>query len=167
MSCTAVTAAARGLVFTQSLLFLMAVSSDESGTHEGVRQELASAYPILSSLSFKLTKRKKSTDILNLEEKYIFTNPTYAALFSHYRPRNKRWANIGMWVTCCAQREMSGRRKATKSARVIIIFIILVGEMTEASESSISFSAQRGFKLDIPDRNSYIMSHVYIKHGFT
>lgn len=57
MSYTAVLATARGLIFTQSLLFLMAVSSDESGTHEGVRQELAVAYPILSSLSFKLKKR--------------------------------------------------------------------------------------------------------------
>lgn len=38
--------------------------------------------------------------------------------------------------------------------------------MTAASESSISFSAQRGFKVDILDRNSYIMSRVYIKHGF-
>lgn len=61
---------------------------------------------------------------------------------------------------------MTGRRKATKSTCVIIIFIILVGEMAEASESSISFSAQQGFKLDIPDRKSYIMPHVYIKHGF-
>lgn len=54
-----------------------------------------------------------------------------------------------------------------QNPHVIIIFIILVSEMTKASESSISFSAQQGFKLDIPDRNSYIMSHVYIKHGFT
>ena len=38
--------------------------------------------------------------------------------------------------------------------------------MTEASESSISFSAQQGFKVEILDRNSYIMPHVYIKHGF-
>lgn len=97
----------------------------------------------------------------------MFTNSTYALLFRHYHPQNKRWANISFWVTCCAQREMSGQRKATKSTCVIIIFIILVGKMTEASESSISFSAQQGFKLDIPDRNSYIMSHVYIKHGFT
>ena len=62
---------------------------------------------------------------------------------------------------------MTGQSEATKSTCVIIIFIILVGEMTEASESSISFSAQRGFKLDILDRNAQIMSHVYIKHGFT
>lgn len=38
--------------------------------------------------------------------------------------------------------------------------------MTEASESSISFSAQQGLKVEILDRNSYIMPHVYIKHGF-
>lgn len=88
-------------------------------------------------------------------------------LFSHYQSQNKRWANIRFWVTCCAQREMAGQQKATKSACIIIIFIILVGKMTEPSESSISCSAQQGFKLDILDRNSYIMSHVYIKHGFT
>lgn len=39
--------------------------------------------------------------------------------------------------------------------------------MTDASESSISLNAQQGFKLNILDRNSYIMSQVYIKHGFT
>lgn len=50
---------------------------------------------------------------------------------------------------------------------VIIIFIILGREMTEASKSSISFSAQEGFELDILDWSSYIMPHVYIKHGFT
>lgn len=57
MSYTAVSAAARGLVFTQSLLFLMAVSSDESGTHEGVRQQYTVAYSVPTSLSFKLKKR--------------------------------------------------------------------------------------------------------------
>ena len=56
MSYTAVSAAARGLIFTQSLLFLMAVSSDESGTDEGVRREFAVAYSFLPSLTFTLKK---------------------------------------------------------------------------------------------------------------
>lgn len=120
--------------------------------------------PILSVSSYK---KKNLRTFWTSRRNIIFTNPTYTLLFSHYQPQNKRWANISFWVTCCAQREMTGRRKATKSTHVIIIFIILVGGMTEASESSISFSAQQGFKLDILDRNSYIMSHVYIKHGFT
>lgn len=58
-------------------------------------------------------------------------------------------------------------RGKPQNPHVIIVFIIFVSEMTKASESSISFSAQGGFKVDRPDRNSYIMSHVYIKHGFT
>lgn len=39
--------------------------------------------------------------------------------------------------------------------------------MIEVSEPSISYSVQQGFKQDILDRISYIMSDVYIKHGFT
>lgn len=44
MSNTAVSAAARGQVFTQSFLFLMAASSDESGKHGGVREDLDRRY---------------------------------------------------------------------------------------------------------------------------
>lgn len=174
MSYTAVSASARGLIFTQSLLFLMTVSSDESGPHEGVRREFAVAYSFLPSLTFKLKKIPmdnfeplREIFLLEVQNYPLFTNPTYTLLFSHYQPQNKRWANISFWVTCCAQRKMTGHSEATKSTCVIIIFIILVGGMTEASEFSISFSARRGFKLDILDRNAQIMSHVYIKHGFT
>lgn len=56
MSQRAVLAAARGLIFTHSFLFLMAVSSDESGTHEGVRRELAVQFCHFSSF----LKKKKN-----------------------------------------------------------------------------------------------------------
>lgn len=159
MSYTAVSAVARGLVFTQSLFFLMAGSSDE------LEHMRVVAYSVLSSLGFRL-KKCIYRHFVPLGEICIHKSHLHTQ-FSHYHSQNNKWANISMWVTCCAQREMTGQWKATKSACIIIIFIILVGKMTEASESSISFSTQRGFKLDILDRNSYIMSHVYIKHGFT
>lgn len=53
MSYTAVTAAVRGLIFTQSLLFLMAVSSEESDTHEVVRQELVVSISVISEFQAK------------------------------------------------------------------------------------------------------------------
>lgn len=57
MSLRAASAAARGLVFTHSFLFLMAVSSDESGTHEGVRWELAVQFCHFSSFKKKTNYR--------------------------------------------------------------------------------------------------------------
>lgn len=73
---------------------------------------------------------------------------------------------LHFWLTYCALRELTGQWKGTKYACIIIIFIISLGKMMDASESSIKFNARQGFKLDILDRDSYIMPHVYIKHGF-
>lgn len=58
-------------------------------------------------------------------------------------------------------------REELQKTCIIIIFIILVSKKTDASESSVSLSVQWGVKFDIPDRSTYIKSHVYIKHGFT
>lgn len=50
---------------------------------------------------------------------------------------------------------------------VIITFIILVNKTTKASESLIRCCVQLGFKLDIHKENPYILSHIYIKEGYT
>lgn len=59
MSHTAVFASSRGLIFTQSLLFLMAASSDESSTYEDVREKLLVDYSVLFSPQFGAKEKEK------------------------------------------------------------------------------------------------------------
>lgn len=169
MSHTAVFASSRGLIFTQSLLFLIAASSDESSKYEDVREKLLVDYSVLFSPQFGAKEKEKKT-CRQFEPlgKNIYSRIPFMLCYlviTILRIKDELISVCG-WLAVL-KGEMSGHWKATKFTCVIIIFIALVGKMTELSESSISFRAQRGFKLNILDRNSYIMSHVYIKHGFT